>query len=714
MNIQEHIMLWNHATIKIMDVRYMKMMLGDELRSYRLPASAFMQSTCGTAMVSLDGIAYQMKPLHVLHGGKGMHMDIVQMEEDFEYYLVFYQAAIPLPCRQEIQLLLERNNPFHIQYGFEPYSPVPLLLRIERMEREWKQSNMLERFHVKTLFYQFVYDLLSQLGMQDDPLKKADLVTQAVWYMNEHYSDAITLESLAKLLGCSPRHLSRLFQDQLGHSPLDYLIRICMDIAKQLIWTTDATIQEIADGVGYEDRYYFSRLFKKHIGISPNHYKMQSERRYRPNHPLAVSGSSIGASRVQRYIGNELDNHYQYIRKGVLPMNRSWKKPSMAVNLLLMLALLLSACSSAASPSATKGSSQVPPNSVSTPASSGNGSTAQTGTRRQIVDDRGETVVFSKPAKTILTFPKPLAETAIAIAGDVDRVVGIHPASKSMIVQRVLNKYYPSIKQINSSFTVEGGFVPNIEEVLNIKPDVVFQWNMGKPEYYESMVKAGIQVLTIGWGPWEKEVATIRMLGAALGKEERVEQLLAKQDAARTDIEKIVKDIPEEKRAKMLLISALDGNKISVHGDSNFYHGVPGVKNAAYQEGVSKNTMQVNVEQILAWNPDMIVIHEAAVGVNPSTIYEHPQLKELTAVKNKTVYKLPEFALMSHMASLTWYWYGAVAYPEKFSALKIRDIITEGYKFSYNISLTDEEVNQVLKMDANKDSKDYMNKFIKK
>ncbi|MEK3723608.1 AraC family transcriptional regulator [Paenibacillus sp. FSL H8-0034] len=707
-------MLWNQATIKVMDVRYMKMMLGDELRSYRLPASAFLQPTCGTAMVSLDGTAYQMKPLHVLHGGKGMHMDIVQMEGNFEYYLVFYQAAIPLPCRQEIQQLLERNNPFHIQYGFEPHSPVPLLLRIERMEREWKQSNMLERFHVKTLFYQFVYDLLSQLGMQDDSLKKADLVTQAVWYMNEHYSDTITLESLAKLFGCSPRHLSRLFQDQLGHSPLDYLIRIRMDIAKQLIWTTDATIQEIADGVGYEDRYYFSRLFKKHIGISPNHYKTQSERRFRLNHPLAVSGSSIGASRVQRYIGNELDNHYQYIRKGVLPMNRSWKKPSMAVNLLLMLALLLSACSSAASPSPTKGSSQVPSNSVSAPASSGNGQTAQTGTSRQIVDDRGETVVFSKPAKTILTFPKPLAETAIAIAGDIDRVVGIHPASKSMIAQRVLNKYYPSIKQINSSFTVEGGFVPNIEEVLNIKPDVVFQWNMGKPEYYESMVKAGIQVLTIGWGPWEKEVATIRMLGAALGKEERVEQLLANQDAARTDIEKIVKDIPEEKRVKMLLISAMDGNKISVHGDSNFYHGVPGVKNAAFEEGVSKNTMQVNVEQLLAWNPDMIVIHEAAVGVNPATIYEHPQLKELNAVKNKTVYKLPEFALMSHMASLTWYWYGALAYPDKFSTLKIRDIITEGYKFSYNISLTDEEVNQVLKMDANKDSKDYMSKFIKK
>lgn len=112
-----------------------------------------------------------------------------------------------------------------------------------------------------------------------------------------------------------------------------------------------------------------------------------------------------------------------------------------------------------------------------------------------------------------------------------------------------------------------------------------------------------------------------------------------------------MKDIPDEKKARSLLISAIDGNKISVWGDSNFYHEIPGVKNVAYQAGVSKNTMQVNVEQILSWNPDFIVIHETAVGVNPSQIYDNPQLKELAAVKNKRVYKLPEFALMSHMAS---------------------------------------------------------------
>ncbi|SFM17015.1 iron complex transport system substrate-binding protein [Paenibacillus sp. 1_12] len=581
MNIQEHILLWNQAAIKVLDVRYMKMNKGEDLRSYRLPASAFLQPSCGSALLSLDGNTYQAKPLHVLHGCKGMHLDIWQLEEQFEYYLIFYTAVIPLPCRQEIQQLMERNNPFHVQYGFEPYSPVSLLLRIEEMDREWRLSNTLERFHVKVLFYQFVYDLLWQLYTQEVTILQADLVSQAVRYMKEHYSDTITVESLAALLDCSPRHLTRLFQERIGHSPLDYLIGIRMDMAKRLLSTTDATIQEIAYGLGYQDRYYFSRLFKKHIGSSPNHYKAQAAKASRPNRTLFVSELSIGARRVRSYIDSDLDNHYQYIREGVLPMTRNWKKPSMAVNLLLMFALLLGACSSMPNSNATNASSQTT-NNTAAQATADNSKGVLNDTSIKIVDDRGETIVLNKPAKTILTFPKPLAETAVAIAGDAERVVGIHPASKTMISQRVLSKYYPSLKNVNSSFTVEGGFVPNIEEVLNIKPDIVFQWNMGKPEYYESMVKAGVKVITIGWGPWDKEVATIRMLGAALGKEERVDQLLAKQDAAKADIEKIVKDIPQDKRASMLLISALDGNKISVHGDSNFYHGIPGVKNAAY------------------------------------------------------------------------------------------------------------------------------------
>ncbi|WP_407872236.1 AraC family transcriptional regulator [Paenibacillus sp. P36] len=715
MNIQEHIKLWNHAAIKIMDIRHTKMKVGEELRSYQLPASGFLQSVCGTAMISLDGTTYELKPLHVLHGGKGMRMHIERTQENFEYYLVLYKAVISLPYRQDIQELMERNNPFHTQYGLEPYSPVSLLLKIQKMHQEWKLTNTLEQFHVKTLFYQFVHDLLWQQYTQRLPLKKPEIVSQAVYYMNEHYSDTITLESLAELLNCSPRHLSRLFQDRFGQSPLDYLIRIRMDIAKQLICTTDATIEEIAFGLGYQDRYYFSRLFKKYVGMSPNHFKDQNANAgSRPKRVLTMSESSIVARRGQSYINSDHDNHYQYKRRGVLLMTSMWKNPSVAVSLLLMFTLLLSACSSVPSTTGTNASTQKPLNTASVDAAASNNKGVANDASRTIVDDRGESIVLNKPAKTILTFPKPLAETAIAIAGDVKSVVGIHPASKSMISQRVLNKYYPTIKDINSSFTTDGGFVPNIEEVLNIKPDVVFQWNLGKPEYYESMVKAGVKVITIGWGPWDKEVATMKMLGAALGKEDRVEQLLANQEAAKTDVQQLVKDIPADKKARSLLISAIDGNKISVWGDSNFYHEIPGVKNVAYQEGVSKNTMQVNVEQILAWNPDFIVIHETAVGVNPSQIYDNPQLKELAAVKNKRVYKLPEFALMSHMASLTWYWYGAMAYPEQFAKLNIRDIVKEGYKFSYNISLTDDEVNQVLKMDANKDSKNYVEKFSKK
>lgn len=115
MNIQEHIKLWNHASIKIMDIRYTKMKAGEELRSYQLPTSGFLQSICGTAMISLDGTTYELKPLHLLHGGKGMRLKIERTQENFEYYLILYKAVIPLPYRPDILQLMERNTPFHTQ-----------------------------------------------------------------------------------------------------------------------------------------------------------------------------------------------------------------------------------------------------------------------------------------------------------------------------------------------------------------------------------------------------------------------------------------------------------------------------------------------------------------------------------------------------------------------------------------------------------------------
>ena len=65
------------------------------------------------------------------------------------------------------------------------------------MEQEWRKSGGIDRFHVKSLFYQFVHNLLQQLYSQGIDIVKPDLVGQVMMYIQEHYAQALTLESIA-------------------------------------------------------------------------------------------------------------------------------------------------------------------------------------------------------------------------------------------------------------------------------------------------------------------------------------------------------------------------------------------------------------------------------------------------------------------------------------------------------------------------------------
>ena len=98
-------------------------------------------------------------------------------------------------------------------------------------------------------------------------------VQPTVTYIMEHCTDPLTRDTLARHAGLSVAHFSLLFQRQTGMSPVQFLIQQRMRLACRLMDTSSQTIREIATQVGYEDPYYFSRLFSKTIGHSPRQYR---------------------------------------------------------------------------------------------------------------------------------------------------------------------------------------------------------------------------------------------------------------------------------------------------------------------------------------------------------------------------------------------------------------------------------------------------------
>jgi AraC-like DNA-binding protein len=94
-------------------------------------------------------------------------------------------------------------------------------------------------------------------------------VETIIGYMAEHFADNITLHQLAAYGQVSESYLGRIFKNVTGKAPIDYLIDIRINKAKNLL-LDGLSVSETSHLVGFNDIYYFSRAFKKHEGISPS------------------------------------------------------------------------------------------------------------------------------------------------------------------------------------------------------------------------------------------------------------------------------------------------------------------------------------------------------------------------------------------------------------------------------------------------------------
>ena len=91
--------------------------------------------------------------------------------------------------------------------------------------------------------------------------------------LRERVDSVLTVAELARAAGLSVTHFSRLFRQHTGFAPMDYFIHLKMQRACRFLTLTPLTVKEVAARIGYEDPYYFSRLFCKVMGTPPSEYR---------------------------------------------------------------------------------------------------------------------------------------------------------------------------------------------------------------------------------------------------------------------------------------------------------------------------------------------------------------------------------------------------------------------------------------------------------
>jgi transcriptional regulator GlxA family with amidase domain len=95
--------------------------------------------------------------------------------------------------------------------------------------------------------------------------------------MHQNYTRPLARWEIAEAVGVSGSYLNRLFKQELGLSPWDYLNRFRVGQAKELFRQTHGSVKSISGQVGFKDPKYFSRVFRKLTGLSPSEFREQSK-----------------------------------------------------------------------------------------------------------------------------------------------------------------------------------------------------------------------------------------------------------------------------------------------------------------------------------------------------------------------------------------------------------------------------------------------------
>lgn len=141
----------------------------------------------------------------------------------------------------------------------------------ENLSRGYSPENLMNTnlclYHLIATF------VFSQQQNQNSSSPEKAIIRETIDYMKNNLDKTIRIEDFADLNKYSVSHFSKLFRLTTGMSPIEYFIHLEMQKACQLLYTEDSRVKQIAALLGYDDPYYFSRLFKKYMNTSPETYR---------------------------------------------------------------------------------------------------------------------------------------------------------------------------------------------------------------------------------------------------------------------------------------------------------------------------------------------------------------------------------------------------------------------------------------------------------
>lgn len=324
------------------------------------------------------------------------------------------------------------------------------------------------------------------------------------------------------------------------------------------------------------------------------------------------------------------------------------------------------------------------------------GTQETTGETRTVVDALGREVVIPVDFDRVVALPVPMPSVFFTIDGGGERIVGMHPSSYSAIEGSILRRIGPELLEAETDFVTQG-FEVNIEELLALEPDIVFQW-ASQTEEIEKMEAVGLPVIAVGGGGQDFRHARewLRLVGEVTGKTERLQDLLDFATETEAMIADRIADIPRSERPTAMVF-----HHPPLQARAYDWLETAGARNVA--TGMANWISEINIEQLYEWNPEMIFITNFT-DLQPEDLYNNAlegfDFAPVAAVRNQQVYKVPMGAYRwdppSQESPLMLMWLAATLYPSEFEDLNIEGEITSFYQRFYDYTPSQEEIDAIL------------------
>lgn len=104
-----------------------------------------------------------------------------------------------------------------------------------------------------------------------------DLLQELIAYMKNNIDKNLRVSDLSKICKCSTSKIYKLFKQTLNSGPQDFFIHLKVERARKYLLQTNLKVKEIGIKLGYDDQYYFSRIFTKHVGMSPANFRKEEK-----------------------------------------------------------------------------------------------------------------------------------------------------------------------------------------------------------------------------------------------------------------------------------------------------------------------------------------------------------------------------------------------------------------------------------------------------